>query len=162
MIITVECIHRARDSTGPITDGTVLDTDNMVSDCNKVTCRINSILSETQFRLLEGSIILNDIMNFSNDMDIYRQYDCVLEIVSFNRVELFTNHRCSIRGKYWRNVPQKYSPKYQMYKNRECIEIGNDILLISMCNNLLTDKIADGEIIEILTNCELNLICAKI
>ena len=101
-------------------------------------------------------------MNFSNDMNIYQQYDCVLEIASFNQVELFTNHRCSIRGRYWKNVPQKYLPKYYIYKEQECIEIDNDILLISSYNNLLTDKIAEGEIIEVVVNCELNLIYAKI
>lgn len=162
MIITVECIHRSRDSSGSIASTTACSTNNNALDYNKVTCRINSILSDARFRVPVGSIVLNDVMNFLNDMNIYRQYDCVLEIASFNQVELFTNHRYSIRGKYWRNVPQKYLPKYQMYKKRECIEIDNDILLISIYNNILTNKITDGEIIEIIVNCELNLICAKV
>ena len=84
-------------------------------------------------------------MNFSNDMNIYKQYDCVLEIVSFNRVELLTNHMYLIRGKYWKNEPKKYLPKYYIYKEQECIEIGNDILLISMYNNSLTNKVDNGE-----------------
>lgn len=154
MIITVECVHRVKDTTGLITD-------NMVFECNKIICRINSISTGTQFRLPEDSIVLNDVMKFSNKMAIYQQYDCVLEVASFIQVELFTNHRYSIRGKYWKNVPTKYLPKYRMYKERECIEIGNDILLISMYNNLLTNNIADGETTEIIANCELNLICIK-
>lgn len=78
------------------------------------------------------------------------------------QIELFTNHRYSIRGEYWRNVPQRYLPKYYMYKEQECIEIDNDILLISIYNNVLTNRIVDGETIEIVVNCELNLRCAKI
>lgn len=49
-----------------------------------------------------------------------------------------------------------------MYKEQECIEIDNDILLISIYNNVLTNRIVDGETIEIVVNCELNLRCAKI
>lgn len=89
----------------------------MVSDCNKITCRINSDSSDARFLLPKDSIILNDVMNFSNNMSTLRQYECMLEITSFTQVELFTNHSYSIRGKYWRNVPQRYLPKYQMYKN---------------------------------------------
>lgn len=162
MNITVECIHRLRDSSGSIASNTACNTDNNTPNHNKITCSINSILSDARFHLPKDSIILNDVMNFSNDMNIYQQYDCVLEIASFNQVELFTNHRCSIRGRYWKNVPQKYLPKYYIYKEQECIEIDNDILLISSYNNLLTDKIAEGEIIEVVVNCELNLIYAKI
>ena len=162
MIITIECIHRAKNLPEPITENAVGYMYYMVSECNKVTCRINSTLSDVRFRLPVDSIVLNDVMNFSNNMNIYRQYDCALEIASFNQVELFTNHRYSIRGKYWRNVPQRYLSKYYMYKEQECIEIDNDILLISIYNNLLTNRIADGETIEIIVNSELNLRCAKI
>lgn len=76
-------------------------------------------------------------------MNIYRQYDCVLEIASFNQVDLLSNQRYLIRGEYWRNVPHRYLTKYYKYKEQECIEIDNDILLISMYNNVLTYRIAD-------------------
>ena len=161
MNITVECIHKAKALPGPIEDNTIWGTDDTVSDYNQITCRINSDSLGARFLLPKDSIILNDAMNFCYNMSLYRQYDCVLEIASFTQVELFTNHRYSIRGKYWSPVPQKYLYKYQLYKERECIEIGNDILLISIYNNMLTNRIADGETIEIIVNFELNLICAE-
>lgn len=161
MIIAVECIHRAKDSPKSIISDTLCE-DNWVVDCNKVTCRIHSAISEPGFRFPDSSILLNDVMNFSNKMVTGQQYDCVLEITSFTQVDLFTDHRYSVRGKYWRCVPMKYLPKYHMYKEQECIEIGNDILLISLYNNRLTNKVDDGVIVEIIAKCELNLICAKI
>lgn len=157
MNITVKCIHRSKDLTRSIASNTACNTDNNMTDHNKVTCRINSMLSDVRFHLPEDSIILNDIMNFSNDMNIYQQYDCVLEIASFNQVELFTNHRCSIRGKYWKNVPQKYLPRYYIYKEQECIEIGNDIILISIYSNGFTNKVNDGGIIEMISQGSINL-----
>lgn len=64
MLIIIECIHRVTDSLGSITDDAVFDTGNIDCGFNKVTCRINSILSVTLFRLPDGSIILDDVMIF--------------------------------------------------------------------------------------------------
>lgn len=49
MIITVECIHRTKDLPESIVDDAIWSTNEMVSDCNKITCRINSVSSDARF-----------------------------------------------------------------------------------------------------------------
>lgn len=163
MIIRVECIHREKSHLKIIQSleldksGTIFDFYNTASESDKITCRIKSDISDEQFRLPKESICINDVIGFSNNMMINEEYDCILEISSFIRVDLNTNHRYSIRGKYWKNVPQKYLPRYYIYKEQECIEIGNDIILISIYSNGFTNKVNDGGIIEIISQGSINL-----
>ena len=169
MKIIVECIHKADNSKFTIyTDNDFYSSndiyfENVLSDYNDIacsniiTCRINSLFSDKRFRLPEDSVWLKDVLGFSRNMTVRTEYDCVLEMASFVQVDLFTNHNYSIRGFYWSNVPQKYLCKYQLYKNQECIEIDEEIILIAPYNNLLTNRINEGTLIEVIPRSDLNL-----
>lgn len=109
------------------------------------------------YRLPECSITLLDILMFSKNMVPDEEYDCVLEVSSFKTADLYTNHRNSVRGRFWNCVPDRYMPKYNPYKNQQCIEIDGDIILIAPYNNLLSGKAEDGGLIEIIPQAPFNL-----
>lgn len=93
----------------------------------------------------------------------YQKYDCILEIESFAKVSLNTNHYHSIRGIWRKNVPSNYLPKYSLFREQSCIEIEKDIILISPYNNsFISNSISDGELIEIVFQNNLNIKYAQL
>lgn len=88
--------------------------------------------------------------------------ECAIEISSFRTTKLFSNHRNSIRGKFWNRIPRKYVSKYSLYREYQCIEIDGDILLIAPYNNLLVNKLESSTVIEIVPYSFLNLLSVKI
>lgn len=158
MNITVECIHRSRDTKELNKYNTDFPKNNIMYEHNKVTCHINSNLTETRFYLPKESIVLNDVMNFSSQMTVHQHYDCVLEIASFKQVDLYTNHAYSIRGLYRCKISQRWLPDYQLYNNSACIELTDGIILFSPYNNILANSLSDGELVEIIPQSNLNLL----
>lgn len=127
------------------------------SDDDTVTCRFLHSVNNPTYRLPDCSVTLLDLLSFSKNMKVNQVYDCVCEIASFITVDLYTNHRNSIRGMFWNCVSEKYVPNYRFCKNQQCIEIDGDIILISPYNNLLSGKIKDSDLIEIIPQSALNL-----
>ncbi len=124
---------------------------------NTIRCTINNYIDNDMYCLPKDSIWVNDAIGFSNTMLKYQKYDCILEIESFSKVPLNTNHNYSIRG-IWRNkIPSKYLPKYSLFKDQSCIEIGEDIILLSPYNRWVSNVISEGDLTEIIVQSNLNI-----
>lgn len=128
------------------------------ADDNTVTCRFVPPISDRYYRLPNCSITLTDKLMLSDNMVLGQEYECAIEISSFRTTKLFSNHRNSIRGKFWNRIPRKYVSKYNLYRTQQCIEINGDILLIAPYNNLLAVTATAGNIIEIIPQSSMNLL----
>lgn len=125
---------------------------------NNIRCKIDPVIDNEQYCVPKESIWISDVIGFSNNMLRHQKYDCVLEIESFSIVDLNTNHHYSIRGIWCQRIPSKYFPKYSLFKDQSCIEIGNDIILISPYNNSwISNGVLDGELTEIIVKSNLNI-----
>lgn len=165
MIITIESISKIPNQPDRMIedDYTYYRGDYLNSHCNVIRCRIDKNIDDEMYSLPKESIWLNDVIGFSNTMIKHQKYDCVLEIESFSKVELNTNHNYSIRGVWRKKVPVKYLPKYSLFKEQSCIEIEEDIILISPYNNSCSlSDISDGAFTEIIFESNLNIKYAQL
>lgn len=159
MNIMVECINLNKSSF----DYFISNEDNSYynsyydSGDDTVTCRFSHSINNSKYHLPDCSVTLLDLLSFSKNMKPKQVYNCVLELSSFITVELYTNHRNSIRGMFWNCVPEKYVPDYSFCRNQQCIEIDGDIILIAPYNNLLSGTRKDGDLIEVIPQSPLNL-----
>ena len=159
MIITVESVHKYKDVCEymPKEDHTYYRGDYLNPHYNNVRCKIDTVVDDEIYCVPRESIWLNDVIGFSNNMLRHQKYDCVLEIESFSKVDLNTNHINSIRG-FWRNkVPEKYMPQYSLFREQECIDVGESIILISSYNQSLSKTEVDGTLIELIVQSGINL-----
>lgn len=130
---------------------------------NNIRCKIDPVIENEQYCVPKESIWINDVIGFSNNMLRHQKYDCVLEIESFIKVDLNTNHHFSFRGVWRKKVPEKYLPKYSLFKEQSCIEIEEDIVLISPYNNSCSlSDISDGAFTEIIFESNLNIKYAQL
>ena len=160
MIVTIGCIHRTSNTINLICSE---NNDHEVKHIysitnNQITCKFSDTLLDTTYKLPSKNFELNDVLNFSEKMQLHHKYECILELGSFRLVELNTNHDLSIRGYYFSKVPLSYVTKYEYYKSKQCIDIGTDIILISDYNNILFQNCYDGQLIEIIPQSSFNLL----
>lgn len=155
MNIIVECINSYKSSFEHLMNDEY-DSYNDSDDDTITCCFLHSVNNPT-YRLPDCSVTLLDLLSFSKNMKPKQVYNCVLELSSFITVELYTDHRNSIRGMFWNCVPEKYVSKYRFCRNQQCIEVDGDIILIAPYNNLLSGKGKDGDLIEVIPQSPLNL-----
>ena len=156
MNIIVECINRNKSSLEHLAD-TEYCSYYYDSDDDTVTCCFLHSVNNPTYRLPDCSMTLLDVLMLSKNLMPDKEYDCIIEVSSFKKTELYTDHRYSIRGLFWSCVPIKYLHKYNSYKTQQCIEIDGDLILIAPYNNQLTGKIADGNLVEIVPQSPLNI-----
>ena len=165
MTITIESILKIPNQSDQMSvdDYPYYRGDYLNSHYNIIRCRIDNNIDGEMYSLPKESIWLNDVIGFSNIMIKHQKYDCILEIESFAKVDLNTNHNYSIRGVWRKKVPVKYLPKYSSFQDQSCIETGEDIILISPYNNsLVSNNISDGELVEIIVQNNLNIKYAQL
>lgn len=132
--------------------------DYLNSHYNIIRGTINDHIDNDMYCLPKDSIWINDVIGFSNAMVKYQKYDCILEIESFLKVPINTNHNYSIRGIWRKGIPAKYLSKYSLFRDQSCIEIGEDIILLSPFNNRwISNILSDGDLTEIIIQSNLNI-----
>ena len=160
MDIIVECINKNKSAFEEL-----LDTEYYSYYYDKcadtVTCRFLNPISTQTYCLPDCSILLWDVLMFSKNMVTNEVYSCVLEVNSFRRVNLYTNCKNAIRGRFWNSIPQKYVHKYSLYAEQQCIEVNGDLILISPYNNILSNVLDNDSPIEILPLSPFNLRSVK-
>lgn len=104
-----------------------------------------------------STILIEDILGISDKIAVNKQYDCVLEIGSFSIVANNTNNCLSIRGYYRKHIPEKYHHICGLWKEQPCIEVGEDIFLISNYYKSMLNNFIDGELIELIPQNKLHL-----
>lgn len=133
-----------------------------ISKCNTVAFKLSQkqVADNDICRFPSQIMYAEDILGLTNNLP-NSHCNCILEISSFKIVELYSNHRCSIRGYYWDRIPTKFLNRYSFYRERRCIEVNGFLILISPYNNLF-DEIGNGDLVEIIPQNNFNLLSISI
>lgn len=115
-----------------------------------VIARFAEPVADREFRLPECSMPFCDMLRLSSGMIPGKEYDCVLEAGSFRTVRLYTDCERSVRGRFYGGLPERYCLGHALFKNRQCMEINGDFILLSPHNDLGSESLSDGCLIEII------------
>lgn len=120
---------------------------------------LNTLVTYKNGMMLLKNVWLNDVMKLSDTLNLHESCDAALELNSFSLWNSTEKNRCFISGIYWNRIPVKYLPRYRMFKEQQCVEIADDIILISPFNNALRGCVENGKDIKIVPSGYWNLKC---